>query len=85
LLFSYSFFVKITKEEISSQPDKMLMLVRSSMLKELEHISGIEGGKYHLLDVGWLPKKTKCHEIYLISAKPEFHASSNTYQRPCRC
>ena len=35
---------KITKDEISSQPDKIVMLVRPSLQKELEYIPGIEGG-----------------------------------------
>jgi ribonuclease J len=35
---------KITKEEISNQPEKILMIVRPSMQKDLEHIIGIEGG-----------------------------------------
>ncbi len=35
---------KITKEEISEQSDKIVMLVRPSMQKDLEHITGIDGG-----------------------------------------
>jgi ribonuclease J len=35
---------KISKEEISSQPDKYVMIVRPSMQKDLERISGIDGG-----------------------------------------
>jgi ribonuclease J len=48
---------KITKEEISSQPDKMVMVIRPSLQKELENISGIEGGNiiYSMWD-GYLKK-----------------------------
>jgi ribonuclease J len=35
---------KITKEEISNQADKIVMLVRPSMQKDLENIKGIDGG-----------------------------------------
>jgi ribonuclease J len=35
---------KISKEEISNNPDKYAMIVRPSMQKDLERISGIEGG-----------------------------------------
>jgi len=35
---------KITKEEISNQSDNIVMLVRPSMQKDLEHIQGIDGG-----------------------------------------
>jgi len=48
---------KITKQEISSQPEKMVMIVRPSMQKELELIPGIEGGNiiYSMWD-GYLKK-----------------------------
>ncbi len=35
---------KITKEEIGNQADKIVMLVRPSMQKDLENIKGIDGG-----------------------------------------
>lgn len=35
---------KISKEEISSQPDKYVMIVRPSMQKDLERITGMDGG-----------------------------------------
>ena len=35
---------KITKDEISNQSDKIVMMVRPSMQKDLEHIQGIDGG-----------------------------------------
>lgn len=35
---------KITKDEISLNPNKYVMMVRPSMIKDLEHISNIEGG-----------------------------------------
>jgi ribonuclease J len=35
---------KITKKEISNQSEKIVMIVRPSMQKDLENINGIEGG-----------------------------------------
>jgi ribonuclease J len=35
---------KISKEEISNNPDKYVMIIRPSMQKDLERISGIDGG-----------------------------------------
>ena len=35
---------KISKEEIGSQPDKYVMIIRPSMQKDLENIKGIDGG-----------------------------------------
>lgn len=35
---------KISKKEISSQPDKYVIIIRPSMQKDLERISGIDGG-----------------------------------------
>ncbi|MEA3495551.1 MAG: MBL fold metallo-hydrolase [Bacteroidota bacterium] len=35
---------KITKKEISNQSEKIVMVVRPSMQKDLEHINGIDGG-----------------------------------------
>jgi len=35
---------KITKEEICNQSDKIVMIVRPSMQKDLEHLAGIDGG-----------------------------------------
>ena len=35
---------KITKEQISEQSNQIVMFVRPSMKKDLEHISGIDGG-----------------------------------------
>lgn len=35
---------KISKEEISNNPDKYVMIVRPSMQKDLERITGIDGG-----------------------------------------
>ncbi|MBN1184310.1 MAG: MBL fold metallo-hydrolase [Bacteroidales bacterium] len=37
---------KIKKEEISTQPDKYVMLIRPSMQKDIEHIKGIYGGNF---------------------------------------
>jgi ribonuclease J len=43
ILYQFKNF-KISKEEISNNPDKYAMIVRPSMQKDLERISGIEGG-----------------------------------------
>jgi ribonuclease J len=43
ILYQFKDF-KIGKNEISSQPDKYVMIVRPSMQKDLEMVSGIEGG-----------------------------------------
>lgn len=43
ILYQFKNF-KISKEEISSQPDKYVMIVRPSMQKDLERITGIDGG-----------------------------------------
>jgi ribonuclease J len=43
ILYQFKNF-KISKEEISSQPDKYVMIVRPSMQKDLENIKGLEGG-----------------------------------------
>jgi ribonuclease J len=37
---------KITKEEIGNQANKIVMLVRPSMDKDLEYITGIDGGNF---------------------------------------
>jgi ribonuclease J len=42
---------KITKEEISTWPDKYVMIVRPSMKTDLQRISGIDGG--HLIYSMW--------------------------------
>ena len=43
ILYQFKKF-KITKEEISNQSEKIVMIVRPSMQKDLEKIKGIEGG-----------------------------------------
>ena len=43
ILYQFKNF-KISKEEISSQPDKFVMIIRPSMQKDLEQITGIDGG-----------------------------------------
>ncbi len=50
---------KITKEEITNQSDKIVMIVRPSMQKDLEHINGIENGNliYSMWE-GYLKKPT---------------------------
>jgi ribonuclease J len=43
ILYQFKNF-KISKEEISSQPDKYVMIVRPSMQKDLERITGLDNG-----------------------------------------
>jgi ribonuclease J len=43
ILYQFKNF-KISKEEISSQPDKYIIIIRPSMQKDLENITGLEGG-----------------------------------------
>ncbi len=60
---------KITKEEISNQADKIVMIVRPSMQKDLEHINEIDGGNliYSMWE-GYLQKSgTKKFMDYLTS------------------
>lgn len=45
ILYEFKKF-KITKEEISNQSEKIVMIVRPSMQKDLENINGIEGGNF---------------------------------------
>jgi ribonuclease J len=45
LLYKFSGF-KITKEEISAQSDKIVVLVRPSVKSDLEHIQNLEGGNF---------------------------------------
>lgn len=66
---------KITKEEISNQSDKIVMIVRPSMQKDLEKINGIEGGNlvYSMWE-GYLQKSnTKIFVDYLTKRKFTIH------------
>lgn len=66
---------KITKEEISEQSDKIVMLVRPSMQKDLEHITGIDGGNliYSMWE-GYLQKsEIKKFVDYLTSRNFTIH------------
>ena len=56
ILYQFKKF-KISKEEISSQPDKYVLIVRPSMQKDLERITGLEGG--NLIYSLWEGYKTK--------------------------
>jgi ribonuclease J len=66
---------KITKEEIGNQADKIVMLVRPSMQKDLENITGIDGGNliYSMWE-GYLPKSgTKKLLDYLTNRNFTIH------------
>jgi len=66
---------KITKEEIAKQFDKIVMIVRPSMKKDLERISGIDGGNliYSMWE-GYLKQSgTKKFIDYLTKRKFTIH------------
>ena len=66
---------KITKEEISNQADKIVMIVRPSMQKDLELISGIDGGNLiYSMWRGYLKKpNTKKFIDYLTNRSFTIH------------
>lgn len=74
ILYQFKNF-KITKEEISSQPDKYVMIIRPSMQKDLDYISGIDGGNliYSMWE-GYLKKaNTKKFMEYIENRKFSIH------------
>jgi ribonuclease J len=60
---------KIIKEEISNQSDKIVMIVRPSMQKDLEHIEKIDGGNliYSMWEGYLLKSDTKNFISYLTN------------------
>jgi len=75
ILYQFKNF-KINKEEISSKPDRYVMIVRPSMQKDLERISGIDGGNliYSMWE-GYLKKPdTKNFIEYFESRNFTFHS-----------
>jgi len=60
---------KITKEQIGEQFDKMVMIVRPSMLKDLEYINGLENGIfiYSMWEGYKKEKRTKQFIDFLVS------------------
>ncbi len=74
ILYQFKKF-KITKEEISSQLEKIVMLVRPSMQKDLEHINGIEGGNFiYSMWEGYLQKSGTMKFVdYLTNRKFTLH------------
>ena len=74
LLYQFKDY-KITKEEISSEADKVVMVVRPSMQKDLDNIKNIVGGNliYSMWE-GYLEKSsTKEFINYLKKRKFAFH------------
>ena len=66
---------KITKEDISAQADKIVMVVRPSMQKDLDYIKNIDGGNliYSMWD-GYMEKSsTKKFIDYLMKRKFTLH------------
>jgi len=78
ILFQFKKF-KITKEEITSQSENIVMIVRPSMQKDLEHIIGIEGGNivYSLWD-GYLNKADTNKFIEYLSNRKFFFYNIHT-------
>lgn len=70
ILYEFKKF-KITKEEISNLSEKIVMIVRPSMQKDLEKIDGIEGGNFiYSMWEGYLQKSdTKKFVEYLTNRK----------------
>ena len=62
---------KITKEEISTQSKNIVMIVRPSMQKDLEHIAGIDGGNlvYSMWEGYLLKSDTKDFIDYLTKKR----------------
>jgi len=74
ILYQFKNF-KITKEEISNQPDKIVMVVRPSMQKDLENINEIDGGNlvYSMWE-GYLQKSDTMKFLdYLINRNFTVH------------
>jgi len=74
ILYEFKKF-KITKEEISNQSEKIVMLVRPSMQKDLERINKIEGGNliYSMWE-GYLQKYATIRFVdYLKNRKFTLH------------
>jgi ribonuclease J len=74
ILYEFKKF-KITKEEISNQSEKIVMIVRPSMQKDLERINRIEGGNliYSMWE-GYLQKSGTMKFVdYLTNRKFTLH------------
>ncbi len=74
ILYEFKRF-KITKEEISNQSEKIVMIVRPSMQKDLERIRRIEGGNFiYSMWEGYLQKSDTMKFVdYLTNRKFTLH------------
>jgi ribonuclease J len=74
ILYEFKKF-KITKEEISNQSEKIVMIVRPSMQKDLENIHRIEGGNFiYSMWEGYLQKSGTMKFVdYLTNRKFTLH------------
>jgi len=74
VLYEFKKF-KITKEEISNQSEKIVMIVRPSMQKDLERIRRIEGGNFiYSMWEGYLQKSDTMKFVdYLTNRKFTLH------------
>lgn len=66
---------KITKEEIGQQSDKIVMIVRPSMQKDIDRITGIDGGNmiYSMWEGYLLKSDTRKFMDYLTNRKFEIY------------
>lgn len=74
ILYEFKQF-KITKEEIANQSEDIVMIVRPPMQKDLEKISGIEGGNFvYSMWEGYLQKSDTMRFVdYLTNRKFTLH------------
>ncbi len=74
LLYRFSKY-KITKNEIRSNPEKIVMIVRPSMQKDIHYLKNIEGGRFiYSMWEGYLQEdKTRVFVDYLASRGLSIH------------
>ena len=74
IIFQFKKF-KITKADIDDHPEKIVMIVRPSMQKDLEHLNNIDGGNFiYSMWEGYLKKtNTKKFVDYLRGRKFSTH------------
>ena len=75
---------KITKEEIETNKDNIMMIVKNSMLEEIGNIKGIENGTFiYSMWEGYLEKSTALlqflerHKLEFIKIHTSGHANNN--------
>lgn len=69
LLYRFSHF-KITKEEMNSNPESIVMFVRPTMKSDIEHLTGLSGGNFiYSMWSGYLKEKDTAEFIQFIESK----------------